>query len=274
MATSNGQRKDHWTSEAYNSAAGFVPKLTSTVVSYLDPKPSDNILDIGCGDGSLTAQIAQSAARVLGVDASKSFIATAKEKFTTPNCSFLLHDATDLQNCPEAIHGKWDKAFSNAAMHWILRPEARREMFFRDVNSALKKGGVFVFEQGGAGNVAEIQASSISALTHAGVPLQTARDSMPWFFPSVKWMREMLEKTGFEVEKCELEYRPSQLGEGKMEGWVRLMCAEMLECVEEGSRRDGVVREICELLETIVTRPEDGTQWLGYVRLRAVARKL
>lgn len=270
----NTSRKDHWTSEAYNSAAGFVPKLTSKVVSYLDPKPNENILDIGCGDGSLTAQIANSSARVLGVDASRSFIETAKEKFSSGNCEYLLHDATKLETCPEVVDGQWDKVFSNAAMHWILRPKDIRKTFFENMHKSLKPGGKFVFEMGGAGNVAEIQASSISALVHiGGLSLQAAREASPWFFPSVNWMEGMLRDTGFEVEKCELEYRPSQLSEGALEGWIRLMCADMLECVEEG-RREGVVREMGGVLETILTREEDGSQWMGYVRLRGVGRKI
>lgn len=267
------ERKDHWTSEAYNSAAGFVPKLTSTVVSYLNAQPNDRILDIGCGDGSLTVRIAASGAMVLGVDASKSFIATAGETYASEKCSFLLHDATELQSCEEAIGGQWDKVFSNAAMHWILQRTETRKAFFENVNKSLRKDGQFVFEMGGAGNVAEIQTSSIAALVHAGVPLQTARDGFPWFFPDVDWMRGTLESTGFKVEKCELEYRPSKLGEGALENWIRLMCADMLEVVEDEEKREGVVREMCDTLQTVLTR-EDGSQWLGYVRLRAVARKL
>jgi spermidine synthase len=41
-------------------------------------------------------------------------------------------------------------------MHWILRPEEKREQFFRGVRNALKPGGVFAFEMGGMGNVAEV----------------------------------------------------------------------------------------------------------------------
>ncbi|KAF2163854.1 hypothetical protein M409DRAFT_25629 [Zasmidium cellare ATCC 36951] len=274
-APNNPQRKDHWTSTAYNTCAGFVPKLTTKVLSYLDPQPTDTILDIGCGDGSLTSQIAASGAKVLGVDASKSFIDTATEKYTSSeNCTFILHDADELQTCPSAIDGNWDKAFSNAAMHWILLRENTRQTFFENVHRSLRKDGKFVFEMGGAGNCAEIQAVSIAALVHAGVSLHRAREEFPWVFPSAGWMRGMLERTGFEVEICELEYRPSVLDEGALEGWIRLMCADMLEVVEGEEKRDGVVREMCEVLETVMRRVEDGSMWMGYVMLRAVARKI
>lgn len=279
MAESTSIRKDHWSSEAYSSAAGFVPKLTTKVLSYLDTQPSDTILDIGCGDGELTAQIARSASRVLGVDASKSFINSAKEKHgSLTNCSFILNDSTKLQTCPEAMTGSWDKVFSNAAMHWILRESSTRQIFFKNVHQALKPRGKFVFEMGGKGNVAEIHAAATAALLHAGVPLEKAREASPWFFPSATWMHAALEAAGFEVEKCETEYRPSLLtadkqdGSGGILGWVKLMCAQFLEAVPE-EKREQVLKEICDVIETIIQREEDGSRYLGYVRLRAVARK-
>lgn len=272
--------KDHWSSTAYQSAAAFVPKLTSKVVSYLDVQPIDRILDVGCGDGPLTSQIAQAASQgeVLGLDASQSFISTAQEKYTTPSCTFELQDCTKLEDCPEAVNGSWDKVFSNAAMHWILRNPETRIRFFDNIHKALKPGGTFVFEQGGGGNVAEVQAASIAALTHAGISLDEAREASPWFFPTTNWMSETLSNAGFEVETCELEYRPTKLtvetedGSGGLEGWAKLFCAQYLEKVSK-DRRPGVLKEICDILDSVIAKEADGSKYLGYVRLRAVARK-
>jgi trans-aconitate methyltransferase len=267
--------------QAYSKAAGFVPKLTTTVLSYLSAQPTDKILDIGCGDGPLTAQIASSIPQghILGLDASPSFIQTAKEKHTTQNCKFELQDCRRIGQFAEAVDGSWDKVFSNAALHWILRDPSTRDDVFKDIHSALKPGGVFVFEMGGKGNVEAVHATILSVLVANGISLSSARDSSPWFFPSDVWMSSQLQKHGFEVEKCELEYRPTKCtpkssdGAGGLEGWIKLMGAEMLGVVEE-SKRDDVVRQVCEVLETVVTREEDGSQWLNYVRLRAVARKV
>ena len=86
-----------------------MPKLTQKVLQYLDPQPSDRILDIGCGDGKFTANFASIVAEVYGIDASPSFIASAtkdyenaKTRFKVVDCRFLEHDA-------EAVNGKWDK---------------------------------------------------------------------------------------------------------------------------------------------------------------------
>ncbi|KAK3669846.1 hypothetical protein LTR78_010304 [Recurvomyces mirabilis] len=277
MATSN---KDHWSAEKYQNAAGFVPKLTSTVVSYLDVQPTDRVLDIGCGDGPLTAQIAAAASsgQVLGLDASPSFIQSAQKNHASKNCTFKLQDCTKLQDCPEAVDGSWDKVFSNAALHWILRNPETRVGVFENAHKALKKGGRLIFEQGGAGNVAEVHAAFTAALIHAGLSVQQAREACPWFFPGPDWMTKTLTDIGFEVEKCELEYRPTKCnpdnadGSGGVMGWLRLMGAKFLEAVEEG-KREAVLREVSDIVESIVTREEDGSKWLGYTRLRAVARK-
>lgn len=272
--------KDYWSSQKYTAAADFVPKLTSTVLSYLDTQPADRILDIGCGDGRLTSQIAQAAAAgtVLGLDASPSFIATAREKHAGANCRFQLQDATQLSACGGAVDEGWDKVFSNAALHWILRHPATRIGVFENAFTALKAGGKLVFEMGGKGNVAEVHAVFLAALVRTGLSIEAARAASPWFFPSVPWMEQTLKGVGFEVEKCEFEYRPTKLnpdtedGGGGIEGWVRLMGAQFLEAVEEGKREE-VVKEVCDVLETVLTREEDGSKWIGYVRLRAVARK-
>lgn len=269
--------KDHWSSEAYQNAASFVPKLATTVVKYLDCKPNDKILDIGCGDGILTAQLAAQLTGtgiIHGLDASSSFIETAKAINQPPKCSYALQDCTQLDQCG-IVDGSYDKVFSNAALHWILRREDTRQRVFKEVYRALKPGGSFVFEMGGKGNVGEVVAAVLSALVLYGVPLDRARELDPWFFPSTAWARSALETAGFIIEICELEYRPTQMTNAKtgggLEGWLRLMAAQFLEGVEE-AKRDGVVRHVCDVLETVVTS-EDGSQWIGNVRLRAVARK-
>lgn len=166
---------------------------------------------------------------------------------------------------------------SNAALHWILRSSDTRHATLRAIFSALKPNGQFVFETGGAGNVAEIQSALFFVLMRYGqMSVSAAHAANPWFFPSEKWMRTTLEELGFKVEKLELEYRPTRLTDdrekGGLEGWLRLMGASMLETIEDEAKRESAIKEVCEVLGPIVTR-EDGSQWLGYVRLRGVASR-
>jgi trans-aconitate methyltransferase len=279
MVGSDPVAKDRWNAQAYDAAASFVPKLTSAILAELDVQHDDHILDIGCGDGQLTAQIAQTASsgRVLGIDSSPSFIDTAAKSFSAPNCAYVLHDARALDACSDAMTGSWDKVFSNAALHWILRDPTTRSAFFPNVYRALKPGGKLVFEMGGFGCIREVHASMISSLVHAGLSSSEAQASSPWFFPSAEAMQKYLSDAGFRVKQCHLVYRPTELtpaneaGTGGLEGWVRLMCAEFLQAAPQG-KRDQVVKEVCDILGPVITK-EDGTLWLNYVRLRAVAIK-
>lgn len=164
---------------------------------------------------------------------------------------------------------------SNAALHWILRDESTRPNVIKSIYDSLKPQGKFVFEMGGHGNVAEVHTALLAALTRQGVSIEKARESSPWFFPSDAWVRRALEDVGFHVEKLEVEHRPTKLTsdpKGGIEGWVRLMGSELIDILSEEQREDAV-KDVCQLLETIITRHEDGTKWLGYVRLRGIASK-
>ena len=209
--TSGVTKPDHWTAESYTAAADFVHKLTNTVLKYLAPSPGDHILDIGCGDGKLSVQIAAAVpqGRVHGLDASSNFINFAQSTFPASkysNLSFELQDCAKLEQYATHNAGIFDKVFSNAALHWIMKERASRIPTLKSIRGLLKPGGKFVFEMGGAGNVGEVHAALISALVKDGVPIVEAINSSPWFFPSDVLMSDMLTEAGFEVEKIELEY--------------------------------------------------------------------
>lgn len=146
----------------------------------------------------------------------------------------------------------------------------------RAIYDSLKPSGTYVFEMGGHGNIAEVQTAMIFALVQQGFSIEEAREISPWFFPSAAWMTSTLEDVGFKVEKMETEYRPTRLTDavnGGLAGWVRLMGASFLDALPD-EKREGVVQQVCDVLQTAVTRHEDGSQWLGYVRLRGIAKKL
>jgi len=233
MSTSTSPALDHWSSDSYASAADFVHKLTESVLRYLSPAPSDRILDIGCGDGKLTAQIASAVPHglVRGLDRSANFISFAQKTFPPsqhPNLSFEDVDCAKLGPFVGANRGTFDKVFSNAALHWILREPSTRASTLRNVFQLLKPGGKFVFEMGGAGNVAEVHAALMFALVKAGVSAHEAKSASPWFFPSDVLMQRMLIEAGFEVQKVELEYRPTKLETGAgggLRGWIELLGA-------------------------------------------------
>lgn len=273
----DGHRKDHWTAHAYASSASFVPLLTQEIVQWLDPQPNDVILDLGCGDGVLTAKIRSCCSRLDGFDASANLIKAAENTYgTSEGLTWNIVDCRYLETSKTVKEAEYTKVFSNAALHWILRDVSTRMSVFRGAYKALQPGGTFVFEMGGAGNVADVHTALLAALIRQGVGIEQAREACPWFFPSEKLMTEMLQEAGFRVEKMKLDYRPTKLiagKEGGLEAWVRLMGANFLDVLPTKDKMEAVVREVCDVLQTIVTHEEDGSMWLGYVRLKVVARK-
>ncbi|KAK0657257.1 S-adenosyl-L-methionine-dependent methyltransferase [Cercophora newfieldiana] len=293
------QKQDNWSSEAYQNSASFVPKLATKVMQWLDPQKDDVILDLGCGgtlssprystqqstyhhpDGVLDLQIgqvlSQGSGTLHGIDGSPAMIEASKkataETGLQGKCTFEVLDATELLSHPSLPNGTFTKVFSNAAMHWILRPPARRETFFRGVRDALAPGGRFVFEMGGLGNVCEVRAALLSAIGRR-IGLAKTLEVEPWFFPDEKWAREMVEVTvgGMEVERVEREWRPTDADTGGIEGWVRLMAKQFFEALPEGER-EGCIREVVDVLEVVCAKPGGGYMF-SYVRLRAVVRKV
>ncbi|KAL2165363.1 hypothetical protein VTH06DRAFT_661 [Thermothelomyces fergusii] len=271
---------------AYQNAASFVPKLATKVMQWLDPQKDDVILDIGCGDGVLDVEMARAGARVHGIDASPAMIAAAKSAaesagLSADRCSFEVLDATTLPSAGHLQRGEYTKAFSNAALHWILageeaEAEATGEAVFRGVRDALAPGAPFVFEMGGPGNCAEVRAALLSAVGRR-VGLARARAVVPWFFPprdDDAWLRELLEARvgGWAVETVEREWRPTRADRGGVDGWVRLMAKKWFDVLPE-SEREECVREVVAVLDVVCGQP-DGSHVLNYVRLRAVARRV
>jgi SAM-dependent methyltransferase len=130
-----------WNAELYNSKHSFVWELGAGVVDLLAPQPSERILDLGCGTGRLTARIARATPDVIGIDSSVEMIHEAKK--ACPEIQFIVADARDFH-----FDRPFDAVFSNAALHWIQE----QEQVVRCVWNALRPGGRFVAEMGGAGN--------------------------------------------------------------------------------------------------------------------------
>ena len=92
-------------------------------MQLLDAEPGDLILDLGCGDGALTEKIAGYGCAVIGVDSSFPQLKAAKDR----GLNVVLADGHQL-----SFRGQFDAVFSNAALHWMKRPEAscgRRRKF-------------------------------------------------------------------------------------------------------------------------------------------------
>lgn len=187
---------------------------------------------------------------------------------------WAVYDALDIINHPTLPRQQFTKAFSNAAMHWILKPRDRHEAFFRGVRESLQPNGVFVYEMGGLGNVSEMVTALLLTVGRR-IGLEKTVEINPWFFGDEEWARSMMEDTvgGWKVEKVEREWRPTTADEGGVDGWIRLMGANWFEAIEDERGREAAIQEAVKAMEVVCRKP-DGGFMLSYVRLRVMARKV
>ncbi|MEP7339107.1 MAG: methyltransferase domain-containing protein [Acidobacteriota bacterium] len=246
-----------WDSELYNQKHAFVFQYGEDLLSLLDAKPGERILDVGCGAGQLTKQIADAGAEVTGLDSSPEMIATARAAY--PEINFLIADASDF-----SFAEPFDAIFSNAALHWVERAEDAIVC----MSQALKPGGRFVVEFGGKGNIANI-ASSLEQAVHevGGIEVKATN-----YFPRIGEYTSLLEKHGIEVASAVLFDRPTKLegGEDGLENWIMMFRGPRLNGLNDDERREVIERVKRQLRDT---QFKDGDWFADYRRLRITGRK-
>jgi SAM-dependent methyltransferase len=243
-----------WSASDYAKNGRFVQDLAGPIFAMLAAKPGERILDLGCGDGTLTAEIKAAGADVLGVDLSDELLAVARMK----GLNVRKADGHTLDFVQE-----FDAVFSNAALHWMRAPE----LVIAGVARALKPRGRFVGELGGHGNVAAI-ATAMRAVAKArgGDPERVTQ----WFFPTVDEYSALLAKNGFTVREAALYPRPTPLKTG-MEGWLRTFGRYFFDQFEEPERTKAV-NEALELLRPSLCDSQ-GRWTADHIRLRFAAER-
>ena len=243
-----------WDPERYARNARFVSDLAAAVVGLLAPEPGERILDLGCGDGVLTAKLGAMGCNVVGVDGSAAQIEAARK---------LGLDARVMDGEKLSFDGEFDAVFSNAALHWMRNPEAVISGVWR----ALRPNGRFVAEFGGHGCVAKIKRALVDALNRRGLNGEAA---VPWYFPTVEEYSALLKKNGFAISWIALVPRPTPLP-GDVTGWLETFGESFTACLPPEAR-PAYIAEVREAL-----RPEladsEGKWTADYVRLRFAAIK-
>ena len=150
-----------WDAQDYQQHSGVQLKWGRELIEKLKLKKDEHVLDIGCGDGKVTAEIASivSQGRATGIDSSSDMITLACRTFPTsgyPNLDFRQMDMREL-----TFENAYDVAFSNAAMHWVSDHMA----VLKGISRSLKKGGRILLQMGGKGNVADML-SVVTEMVH------------------------------------------------------------------------------------------------------------
>jgi SAM-dependent methyltransferase len=251
-----------WSPADYAANAAFVPALGAAALELLAPQPGELILDIGCGDGALTERIVAAGARVIGLDASPAMVEAARLR----GVDAFVADAQALGLEGQAARfGQFDAAFSNAALHWMLDPDAVAS----GVHQALKPGGRFAGEMGGVGNIAMLRGGIRAELGERGYVLPA--DDPQWY-PGVEEFVRLYACAGFTAIDARLIPRPTPLPAG-VAAWVKTFRAGWLDVAGvPAEARDEIAAAIEKRLEPRL-RQADGGWVADYVRLRFTMRK-
>ncbi len=246
--------EQRWDPQTYAKHGRFVSDLGAAVVDLLAPQPGERILDLGCGDGALTEKLLAAGAEVVAVDASEEQVAAARARGL---------DARVARGEALPFAAEFDAVFSNAALHWMREVDA----VLVSVRRALRPGGRFVAEMGGAGNVAAIRGAIADALHRRGIDGR-ALDLL--FLPTAEEYRARLEAHGFAVRTISLFARPTPLP-GDLSAWLETFAQASLRAVPDGDR-GRLIEEVSTALRPRLYDAERG--WVAdYVRLRFAAER-
>jgi trans-aconitate methyltransferase len=247
-----------WETDDYDGDHDFVYEYGGDVVQRLDPQPGERVLDIGCGTGHLTAEIAEYGAEVVGVDAAAEMIEQARANY--PDLDFRTVDAREFDASEQ-----FDAVFSNAALHWI--PAEDHDTVLERVRDALGPDGRFVAEMGGTGNVEQIAMAAIEAVNRWGYETDD-----PWYFPALGEYASRIEARGFEVRRAVLFDRPTELAGGPdgLANWLDMFGDSIFAPLDE-SEQAAVIEAVEDRLRGSLFDPETETWTADYRRLRFVA---
>jgi SAM-dependent methyltransferase len=224
------------------------------VVALLAPRPGERILDLGCGDGALTQTLAALGCTVTGVDASPELVEAARRRGL---------DARLMDGHALTFDGEFDAVFSNAALHWMQRPERVIDGVWR----ALRSGGRFVGEFGARDNARTVERALESALRRRGVD---PAELNPWFFPDEATYERLLDARGFAVDDIRRFPRPTLLP-SDLSDWLRTFAGAFTRALSQADR-GAFIAEVREALRPVLCGDEE--RWtVDYVRLRFAARR-
>lgn len=242
---------------ARNSASQQV--WADDLLARLPLRGRERILDVGCGDGKITAQLAAAvpAGSVTGVDASAAMIAHAQAHHRQPNLDFQVMDARRLV----LPAGAFDVVFSNAALHWVDDHRA----FLRGAAHALRPGGRLAVSCGGRGNAQEVFLALRAVLRRAAWRECFRRLERPYFFYAPEQYARWLPEAGFRAVRVELAGKDAfHAGAAGLAAWLRTTWLPYTQRVPV-ERRDEFVAAVTE--RYLESHPLDAA---GHARVRMV----
>ena len=248
-------------SEQFSWAQGLIRKLRLA--------GPERILDLGCGDGKITALISGelTSGQVFGIDSAWSMVASAAKNYRTGQQSgpiFLQMDAEEL-----GFQRAFDIVFSNAVLHWIPNHPA----VLNGIRRSLVPGGVCLLQMGGAGNAAQMVQTLDRVISGASWRKFFPDFEFPYYFYGIEDYRVLLDKAGLREDRIELIKKDMKhQGPEGLAGWLRTTWLPYVNQVPAQSRETFISEVVDQYLQAY---PADalGVVHVPMVRLEVEARR-
>lgn len=259
-----------WNPAAYAANSAVQLSWARELIARLELRGHEHVLDVGCGDGKVTAEIARVVPRgaVVGADVSTEMIGFAREAFppaVQPNLEFHVMDARKIK-----FARQFDLAFSNAALHWVDDHAA----VLRGLAAVLKPGGRLVISCGGQGNAQDVFLALRPELRSPRWREFFRQMPKPYFFYALGDYERWLPQAGFKINSIELTPKDTVYpGADGFATWLRSTWLPYVQRVPEEFREE-FIRAVTERYLAQYPPDGDGNVHVRMVRLEMDAVKI
>lgn len=253
--------------EKYKKASNHQKEWGAKLISELNIQGHEHILDLGCGDGAITEQLAVQVPHgsVVGIDASQNMIDTAIRSHKRGNLNFRLLNINKLSYTKE-----FDIIISNATLHWIL--DHRR--LIANVHNSLKVNGIARFNFAADGNCSHFYKVIKTAMKHDEYTECFHQFVWPWYMPRLDDYSKVVEGFSFKEKKVWGENADRNFpNTDAMVKWVdQPSLVPFLKHIEDPDKkvhfRNMVVNEMIK-----ETKQDDGTCFETFRRINVFLKK-
>lgn len=256
-----------WHAKDYAKHSSAQKKWADEMLAKLSLFGAENVLDLGCGDGKISAQIASmlKQGNVLGIDSSASMIELAQQQYSScENLSFKQQDAIDF-----CYSERFDLIFSNAVLHWV---EDHLSVLKNCANS-LRQGGKILLQMGGKGNANELLQVIEEVINQPSWQPYFKDFSFPYYFYGKEEYKNWLDESALKIERIELIEKDMQHEScDALLGWIRTAWMPYTNRVAEKQRNE-FIDDIMKTYLGYYPADDTGRTHVNMVRLEVAAMK-
>ncbi|WP_372995208.1 class I SAM-dependent methyltransferase [Lutispora sp.] len=262
--------KFDWDANDYNKNSSMQYTLANELIPKLGLKGNERVLDVGCGDGKITAEIAKLLpdGSIVGIDISEDMINFSKKNFASQgikNIDFIVDDATKMD-----FYDEFDLIVSFTCLHWIEDHVA----VLNNVRKALKNSGRLFMQCGGKGNMPHLIEALLNIASKDKWSKYFENFNFPWFFYGIDEYNTWLEQIGLIKKRVELV--PKDIvhkGKEGLMGWIRTTWMPYTSRVPK-ELQSNFIEEIVDLYMMDNPIDDKGLLHVHMVRLEVEAIKL